>query len=354
MLLQCNNIEKYYNGKKVLNGISIESNPEKITVFIGPNGAGKTTLFKIIGLLEKPDKGEILFAGKTVAINNNSFRKNVGMVFQYPILLDRTVWENLAFGLKKRKETHIEKKVKEMIQQLWLEKIKDKNAREISGGERKRVAIGMVLLLNTAILLLDECFANLDPLSSKLLENLICDLKRRGDTTILLSTHSLLYANSLGDHIYFMKNGRIIEQGSPKALFEKPFSRYAADYFGQKNIFAGTIQKTGEDRIVNLSSGLKISIVTELEGEVFIYIPPSDIIIAVNPIVSSALNNFRGTITGIESQGQILCLTINIGISIEALITRKSMEELHLEFGKEVHVAWKASAVHVFKEMENE
>jgi len=103
-----------------------------------------------------------------------------------------------------------------------------------------------------------------------------------------------------------------------------------------------------------LKGGLKVSVVTELEGDVFIYIPPSDILIAINPIVSSALNNFRGTIIGIESQRQIISLTINIGILIEALITRKSREELQLEFGKEVYVAWKASAVHVFKEIENE
>jgi len=110
-----------------------------------------------------------------------------------------------------------------------------------------------------------------------------------------------------------MKNGKILEQGPPKALFEKPFSLYAADYFGQKNIFAGAVQKTAEDRIVELKGGLKVSVVTELEGDVFIYIPPSDI-----------------------------------------LITRKSREELQLEFGKEVYVAWKASAVHVFKEIEND
>ena len=108
MLLQCNNIEKRYYGKKVLEGISMEAKPANITVFIGPNGAGKTTLFKILGLLEKPDNGDIIFERKTVRNNKRSFRKVIGMVFQYPMLLDRTVKENLAFGLKKlpKKNAH--------------------------------------------------------------------------------------------------------------------------------------------------------------------------------------------------------------------------------------------------------
>ncbi|OGF61586.1 MAG: hypothetical protein A2Y62_16940 [Candidatus Fischerbacteria bacterium RBG_13_37_8] len=354
MHLQCKGIEKYYTGKKVLDGISMEALPGKITVFIGPNGAGKTTLFRILGLLEKPEKGGIYCDGTEITTNPYVFRKSIGMVFQYPILLDRSVKENIAFGLKKRKESDIEKKVDTIIQQLSLEKIEDKNAREISGGERKRVAIGMVLVLNTAILLLDECFANLDPLSSKVLEKVLISLKRRGDRTIVLSTHSLLYAHSFGDHIYFLRNGKIIEQGEPGVLFEKPSSLYAADYYGQKNIFAGVVQKTTEDCIVQLQEGVRVSVTTELEGEVFLFILPSDILISIKPIISSALNNFKGVIISKEDHGQTVNLTVNIGILIDALVTRKSLEELKLGVGKEVHITWKASAVHVFKETDND
>lgn len=339
MLLQCSNIYKYYDGKKVLDDVTMNAKSGEITIFIGPNGAGKTTLFKILSLLESQDSGEIIFDRATVATNKNTLRKNIGMVFQNPILLDRSVTDNLTFALRKRRETNIDNQVREIIKQLELEKIRDKNAREISGGEKKRVAIGMILLLKTPILVLDECFANLDPLSSKLLENVLNELRKKGDKTIIISIHSLLHAYSLGDKIYFMKSGKIAQQRPPKILFNKPFSLYSANYLGQKNIFAGAIRKIGNDCVVELKEGLRVNVISDLEGDVFIYVLPSDIIVAVNPIISSALNNYQGNIIEIENLGQIMNLRINIRIIIEAIITKKSFEELRLEIGKEVFIA---------------
>ena len=211
MLLQCESIVRTYGDRCILNGVNMEAEAGKITVLIGPNGAGKTTLFRIMALLDPPDSGEIRLAGSPVARRPSAWRRHVSLVFQNPLLLDRTVEKNLRYTARRVGESDAGGRIKELARSLGLLDLLDHNARQLSGGEKKRTAFGMALMSGAPVLLIDECFANLDPLSAKIFQDLLLSLKQAGKHTILLSTHDMVHAQAFGDCIYFLHDGDIIE-----------------------------------------------------------------------------------------------------------------------------------------------
>ena len=350
MHLRCEGITKSFGPKAVLRDVQLETEPGKISVIIGPNGAGKTTLLRILALLENPDRGHVLFDGHTARMDT-ACRRNVVMAFQEPILLDRTVAANLAYGLKRRKDPDVQRRVSSMLKVMELEHLAEKNADQISGGQKKRTALGMALLMNAPILLLDECFANLDPLSTKILEDLLLSLRSEGRKTILLATHSLLQARRHADVIYVLKDGNVLEKGKPHDIFNRPSSLYTALYVGHCNVFEGNVENVGESTYVTIENELRFAVVTGLQGRVHVSVPPTDILISSEPLVSSALNSFQGTTTAIQDDGMLVLITVDVGVPIQAVITRRSLNELNLRVGATAYLTWKASAVHIFQDL---
>ena len=351
MRLRCEEIRKAYRDTRVLDGVALEASPGSITAIIGPNGAGKTTLLRILALLEAPDGGRIFFDGINTREARAKLRRHVVMVFQNPILLDRSLEANVAYGLKARGRRDVRVKVETVVSLLGLAHLRKRNARTLSGGEKKRTALGMALALDPPILLLDECFANLDPLSTKVAEDLLLSLKRRGEQTIILTTHSLAHAQAYGDFVYLLKDGRIVEKGKAEDVFHKPSSLYAAQYVGRRNVFPGQVEIRDGQTYVRLDDGVRVAVVTELKGKVYVAIDPTDILVSTTPLVSSALNTLEGTITAINVQDPLATIVVDAGVPLEAVVTRRSLDELNLERGGKVHLTWKASAVHVFAEL---
>ena len=350
MHLRCEGITKSFGPKTVLRDVQLDAEPGKISVIIGPNGAGKTTLLRILALLEDPDNGHILFDGH-VARMDTTCRRNVVMAFQQPVLLDRTVTANLTYGLNRRKDPDVQRRVNSMLKLMELEHLGGKNAGQISGGQKKRTALGMALLMDAPILLLDECFANLDPLSTKILEDVLLSLRSEGRKAILLATHSLLHARRHADFIYVLKDGNILEKGKPHDIFNRPSSLYTALYVGHCNVFEGKVETVGESTYVTLENGLRFAVVTRLQGRVHVSVPPTDILISTKPLVSSALNSFQSTTTAIQDDGMLVLITVDVGVPIQAVITRRSLNELNLRVGATAYLTWKASAVHIFQDL---
>jgi len=272
------------------------------------------------------------------------------MVFQEPVLLDRTVWANLAYGLRRRGIRPVRSRVEGMLGLLGLEHLRHANARLLSGGEKKRTALGMALLLESPILLLDECFANLDPLSTRVLEDVLLSLKREGRRTVVLSTHSLDHARSYADYVYFLRDGIVAESGTPDQVFGKPASVYTALYVGQRNLFPAHIEEADGQPFARLPTGLRVAVATGLRGPAHIAIPAADVILSPGPFTSSARNCFAGRVVSVWPHGPTAIVTTDIGVPIEALITVRSLREMDIRPGMEVYLTWKASAVHVLRE----
>jgi tungstate transport system ATP-binding protein len=216
-------LTKSYSDTKALDNVSLEIEKGEIFCIMGHSGAGKTTLLRILALLEKPDSGEYYFDGTKVDWNDN-LRKSITMIFQIPVMFNTTVFKNVAYGLKIRNypKNEIRKKVKEVLELVGLQGYENRKAKSLSGGEKQRVAIARAIVLEPKLLLMDEPTANLDPTNSAIIEEIVREIVREKETTIVFSTHNLFQAKRLAHRVAHIYKGKIVEVGDTKEVFENP------------------------------------------------------------------------------------------------------------------------------------
>ena len=214
---------------KILNQINCKIKNKSIVAVLGPNGAGKSMFLKTINGLIGIDSGKIFFNSKEI---NDHIRKEIAMVFQKPILLRRTVIENMKFILKK-KNKHSNLKIHTLLKRVGLGIYMDRPARLLSGGEKQRLSLARALLINPSLLLLDEPTTNLDPYSIKLIEDIVLDENKKGKT-IILTTHDMGQAKRLAKEILFFNKGKLLEQTKAIKFFKKPKTKEAQSYINGK------------------------------------------------------------------------------------------------------------------------
>jgi len=212
-------IEK--NGRQILTDINIEVRTGETLGIIGPTGAGKTTLLRVMDLIDLPSKGRVLFKGEAPKNEGERLaaRRRIGVVFQRPVMLRGTVYDNVAYGLRIRRlsKDEIDERVEAALSDVGLKGYERRPAKVLSGGEMQRVALARALAISPELLLLDEPTANLDPRTSYVIEELISRAKMRGMTTVV-STHDLPQAVRLADRIVIIMDGRVVSSGSADLL----------------------------------------------------------------------------------------------------------------------------------------
>lgn len=211
----------YDENKKVLSNINISFTEGSFTIIAGPNGSGKTQLMRHLNGLLKPQEGEVLFNGDSIRKDLNAARRKVGLVFQNADsqIVGQTVASDIAFGLENLKWSRklINEKVKNIIDELGLEKLKDRRPHTLSGGEKKRVSLASVLVMEPEIIVLDEPFIGLDyPGVSNVLSDIV-GLHKAGRTIILI-THDLEKALAHCTRLILMANGEVCADGDPLDL----------------------------------------------------------------------------------------------------------------------------------------
>jgi len=219
--LQLENVTKAFRAVKSLDSVTLDAEGGKIIVLVGVNGAGKTTLLSILAGLDKPDKGTIRFNGKEIA--DGELRQIATLVFQRSAMFSRTVYDNLAYGLKLRGQTEpeIKQKISDALHSVGLRDFEKRRAKKTSGGEQQRIALARAFLLEPKILLLDEPTANLDPNSATIIEKAILSRKSQ-EKIIIISTHNLSQARRISDDVIHIHAGEIVEQGNCKDFFNRP------------------------------------------------------------------------------------------------------------------------------------
>jgi ABC-type Fe3+/spermidine/putrescine transport system ATPase subunit len=229
---------------RALDQLSLTVPSGKITALLGPSGCGKTTALKIVAGLLAADSGDVLFDG----IRQNALppeRRAAVMVFQNGLLFPRmTVAENLAFGLRMRKEnaSTIAAKVQDMLAALHLSGLGDSRPDQLSGGQAQRAALGRALILRPKVLLLDEPLASLDPHLRGEMQALILDLQRQTGVTTLMVTHDQAEAVALADQIALMFDGKLHQTGAVRDFLDRPRDEQVARFFGGSNFIRGQVQ----------------------------------------------------------------------------------------------------------------
>ena len=228
MDIELQNVSKNFNGKCALADINLEIAKKRIVAFIGPSGSGKTTLLRIINLLDSPSKGTIyLDARKNEDLTGEEryeLRKRMALVFQNPSLFQKTVFENVAYGLRIRNKStnEIDREVHKSLDLVGLGPLKNQFAPTLSAGEAQRVSFARAIVFKPELLLLDEYTANLDPANVKLLEESVLAYQKETNATIILATHNLFQARRLANEVVFIFDGKIVERGKKDIFFSNP------------------------------------------------------------------------------------------------------------------------------------
>jgi len=218
-------VRKEYDERLILQLSELEIKRGEVLALVGPSGAGKSTLLRLLNFLETPSQGVIAFMGTEFSASKPiplDLRRRVTTVFQSPILLKRSVYANVNYGLQLRGKNDSHRKTKSALEKVGLAHLAKQPARTLSGGEGQRVALARAMVIQPDVLLLDEPTANLDPFNVGLIEDIIRDLNRQQGTTLVLVTHNVFQARRLAQRVALMLEGCIIELADVDTFFNDP------------------------------------------------------------------------------------------------------------------------------------
>jgi tungstate transport system ATP-binding protein len=219
------NLIKEYENRRVVEIADLDIYSGEIFALVGPSGAGKSTLLRLLNFLERPTSGSITFLDKIFNPETEiplEIRRRVTTVFQRPILLDRSVWDNVIYGLNLRKRKNTNGLAQTVLKQVGLGHLAEQRARTLSGGEAQRVALARAMVLHPDVLLLDEPTANLDPYNIGLIEDIVRQINEDRQTTLVLITHNIFQARRLAHRVALMLEGKIIEVSGVEDFFQSP------------------------------------------------------------------------------------------------------------------------------------
>ncbi|UCF96344.1 MAG: ABC transporter ATP-binding protein [Spirochaetaceae bacterium] len=319
--LSIRNLSKIFRGKhdqvQALDDVSLDIREGELFTLLGPSGCGKTTTLRCIAGFEKPSSGTIDFLGRDFT-SIPPFRRNIGMVFQsYALFPHLSIYENVAYGLKIRKLSRrdIEDKVNRIIQLVGLEATQKRKPSELSGGQQQRIALARALVYDPQLLLLDEPLSNLDAKLRVYMREEIRRIQQQAKVTTIYVTHDQEEALSISDRIAVMHAGKISQIGSPDEIYENPISIRVADFIGQANFLACSVQTDGDpvlwfrstEQITLENSSVSIRNFPDREG--ILFVRPEQMEISAD---ANHPNSLRGEVKVILYLGSVVRYYIEI------------------------------------------
>jgi tungstate transport system ATP-binding protein len=339
-------------GRAVVDVERLELRAGEVLALIGPNGAGKTTFLLHLALLQRPEAGTVLFQGQPTAGRERAIRRRLAVVFQEPLLLDRSVAANIETGMRLHgvPASQRRERSERWLGRFGVSHLASSGARALSGGEAQRVSLARAFALEPEVLLLDEPFAALDqPTRETLIEELAYALEQT-HTPALVVTHHRDEAARLGDRVAVMIGGRIRQVAPPAEVFGEPADEEVAAFVGVETMLPAHVVSRHEG-LVTLSAGV-VTVEAVAGGEfseALICLRPEDIIITApgEQVPGSARNRLPGRIVGVRVTGADARVEIDAGVRLVARVTRRSLQDLDLDAGSPVVASFKATAVHL-------
>jgi iron(III) transport system ATP-binding protein len=308
-------IGKRYGDAWVLRGVDLEIRGGDFYTFLGPSGCGKTTLLRIVAGFAYPDEGELYLDGEPVK-DLPPWKRGTGMVFQnYALWPHMTVFDNVAFGLRERRigRAEVRERVAAALAQVGLAGMESRRPSQLSGGQQQRVALARTLVIQPRLLLLDEPLSNLDAKLRQEMRLELNKLQRDLGTTTIYVTHDQEEALALSTRIAVMSGGRIVQEGSPREIYESPQSRFVADFVGKSNFLDATVLRAGDGVLqARTESGETVQAVLR-EGpppqrgqRLLLYVRPEAIELCRPGDESGGLNRIAGRVTASAYQGSFI------------------------------------------------
>ena len=357
-LLTLRDILVRYGPSTILEFSSLAIHAGENLAVIGPNGAGKSTLLRLMGQLQQPTQGKIYFHDREVIPSDGlAIRRRMASVFQEPLLLNASVYDNAALGLRLRglDRRSIERRVQPWLERLGIGHLMRRRARSLSGGEAQRTSLARALALDPEILFLDEPFSPLDPPTH---EGLLLDLERilreTGITTVFV-THDRDEAFMFGDRIAVLIGGKLLQTGPTTEVFAHPENLEVAQFVGFDTKIPGVVESASEQSAQVRFNGGYAQVVGNFQAgeQLFLCLRPEDITVSlpgVEGAKSSACNQLQGKALKVTPWGAHYRVAAACGENrLVAFITRSSFLGLKIAEGDEVVASFNASAVHVIK-----
>ena len=308
LAVKINNLSHSINNQKILQNINLELEKDKIACILGPSGCGKTTLLKLIAGLEKVTMGDIIINDEIVSSNTmhlKTEKRKIGFLFQdYALFPHLTVKENLNFAISNgKKEKH---DIEEIIEIIKLPNSLHKYPHELSGGEQQRVALARSIIAQPDLLLLDEPFSSLDLSLKEEVRDDTLHLLQKSNISVLIVTHDPFEAMFISNKIYIMqKDGKIVQSGSPRQLYNEPINSYVAGFFGETNKFKGMVKNAEVQTPIG-----KIKTHNNLESkEVVIHVRPQGIKLTQE---QTPVNGIKGTVMASKLMGSFSFVHLSV------------------------------------------
>jgi multiple sugar transport system ATP-binding protein len=326
---------------------------KEFIVLVGPSGCGKSTTLRMVAGLEEISEGELYIDGKLM--NDVAPKdRDIAMVFQnYALYPHMTVYENMAFSLKLRKEKKevIDQKVREAAEILDITQYLDRKPKALSGGQRQRVAIGRAIVRDPAVFLMDEPLSNLDAKLRNQMRAEIIKLRERINTTFIYVTHDQTEAMTLGDRIVIMRDGYIQQIGTPQEVFNNPRNLFVAGFIGtpQMNFFDAKLLKENGKYYVQLAN-LKVELSQEKQERLAAHnVEPQDVTLGVRP---EHTNLVEGGVSAKVDVSEMMGSSVHLHVTAEGkdviiIVPTIDMKD-NYNIGDSVSFSFNGNVAHVF------
>ena len=356
------NVKKIYDNKvTAVHDFNLEIADKEFIVLVGPSGCGKSTTLRMVAGLEEISEGD-LFIGDKRMNDVEPKDRDIAMVFQnYALYPHMTVYENMAFALKLRKvpTDEIDRKVREAAEILDITQYLERKPKALSGGQRQRVAIGRAIVRNPQVFLMDEPLSNLDAKLRNQMRAEIIKLRQRINTTFIYVTHDQTEAMTLGDRIVIMKDGYIMQIGTPQEVFDSPVNMFVAGFIGspQMNFFNGKLQKVGDTYQISVADAVMPLTAETSKTLAAKGVAEKDVVVGIRPEhISFAKESGPHTVTGTVDVSEMMGSEVYLHVSAAGkdVVLRVPTTDLPPEhrsgipYGAEVHFTFRPELVHLF------
>lgn len=349
--IQIENVSKHFDGFAAVNNVSLDIYKGELFSILGGSGCGKTTLLRILAGFEQPSAGRILIDGVDMT-GVPPYERPVNMMFQsYAVFPHMSVEDNVAYGLKKEglPKNEVRSRVDAMLEMVQLAEFARRKPRQLSGGQRQRIALARALVKRPKVLLLDEPLAALDKKLREHTQFELMNIQDRTGVTFIVVTHDQEEAMTLSTRIVVMQDGRFIQCGTPKEIYEYPVNRYVADFFGAINLFEGTVSHLDGDNLAIRCDGVNADIQAKSPGLVnrsdrlAVAVRPEKITISKDPPGTDVAAVLKGVVWDLGYYGNLSVYRIKTEAGMIVQVSaqnRVRSAERSLEWDDEVYLSW--------------